>query len=718
MPTKAKHNKNRANEFDIEYVNEDHVAAFVKALAQDPFNSENAPEHISASSQLMPVRKKLPRKERRLAREQEAITPNGISQSLLRYPLIICIGFTILVELLLYICLRQIVRVWESSISWRGKRRQLRNKLREAESYEEWCTAADALDRYMGKDEWKTSAPYGFYDYRLIQKIIQHLKKYRQSDDPEDAFNLKDVLYACLKQNFAGIENAKLYSNTYLGTKVLVEEYVNEVTRSIDVLARSPHLSSKDKLLAFKLYSRNYGRTAFCLSGGAGFGYYHLGVIRALLDRNLLPSIITGTSAGSLLGAIVCTRTDEELRQVLVPGLADRIHIANNTLVERVKSYFKTGAIFDSEKWCREAMWYTRGSMTFKEAYERTGRIYNVSVVPSDAHSPPKLLNYITAPDCVIWSAVLASAAIPGVLNAVVLMQKAKNGQLIPYNYGHRFKDGSLRTDIPSQTLHNYFNVNYTVVSQVNPHIHLFFYAPQGSPGRPVTHLNGKGWRGGFLASTMEQLLKLELSKWLKVLRDLDLLPKLLNQDWSSIWLQKFDGNVTILPKSKLSDWLYLIADPNEDRLKNLFRVGELRTWPKITMISNRMRIENAIELNRKALKNTHYKMRHQIEGPMSDDAFQKQIQTLQSQMKDGLVLGSGTSDECSGSEGDEQKFLKSRRPSIVSSGNINEQEIQKEEETRRRKFLAQFSDRREVIDGHEIVADANLQTDSESSSS
>ncbi|OAD68695.1 hypothetical protein PHYBLDRAFT_127512, partial [Phycomyces blakesleeanus NRRL 1555(-)] len=553
----------------------------------------------------MPVRKKLPRKERRLAREQEAITPNGISQSLLRYPLIICIGFTILVELLLYIGLRQIVRVWENSISWRGKRRQLRNRLREAGSYAEWCTAADALDNYMGKDQWKKAAPYGFYDYRLIQKVIQHLKKYRQSDDPEDAFNLKDVLYACLKQNFAGIENSKLYSNTYLGTKVLVEEYVNEVTRAIDALARSPHLSSKDKLLAFKLYSRNYGRSAFCLSGGAGFGYYHLGVIRALLDRNLLPSIITGTSAGSLLGAIVCTRTDEELRQVLVPGLAERINIVDGTFVDRLKNYFKTGAIFDSEKWCREAMWYTRGSMTFKEAYERTGRIYNVSVVPSDAHSPPKLLNYITAPDCVIWSAVLASAAIPGVLNAVVLMQKTKTGQLIPYNYGHRFKDGSLRTDIPSQTLHNYFNVNYTIVSQVNPHIHLFFYAPQGSPGRPVTHLNGKGWRGGFLASTMEQVLKLELSKWLKVLRDLDLLPKLLNQDWSSIWLQKFDGDVTILPKSKLSDWLHLLSDPNEERLKMLFRVGELRTWPKITMISNRMRIENAIELNRKALKNT-----------------------------------------------------------------------------------------------------------------
>ena len=44
--------------------------------------------------------------------------------------------------------------------------------------------------------------------------------------------------------------------------------------------------------------------------------------------------------------------------------------------------------------------------MTFREAYERTGRALNVSVIPHDQHSPTKLLNHLTAPDCVIWSAI------------------------------------------------------------------------------------------------------------------------------------------------------------------------------------------------------------------------------------------------------------------------------------------------------------------------
>lgn len=158
------------------------------------------------------------------------------------------------------------------------------------------------------------------------------------------------------------------------------------------------------------------------MSGGAGFGYYHLGVIRALLDRGLLPSIITGTSAGSLMGAIVCTRTDEELNEILNPELARRINICQGSWAQKFTRYIRTGALFDSQEWCKEAMWFCKGSLTFKEAYERTGRIFNVSVIPYDPHSPPKLLNYLTAPDCVIWSAVIASAAIPGVSMPILII--------------------------------------------------------------------------------------------------------------------------------------------------------------------------------------------------------------------------------------------------------------------------------------------------------
>lgn len=65
----------------------------------------------------------------------------------------------------------------------------------------------------------------------------------------------------------------------------------------------------------------------------------------------------------------------------------------------------KKGSRFDAEDWARKSQWVTKGSLTFLEAYERTGRILNISVIPYDPHSPPKLLNYLTTPDCVVWSA-------------------------------------------------------------------------------------------------------------------------------------------------------------------------------------------------------------------------------------------------------------------------------------------------------------------------
>ncbi|KAI8889655.1 patatin-domain-containing protein [Backusella circina FSU 941] len=702
--TRSLDNKKKinTNPLDIEYVDETHVSDFAKALRFDPLDTNsdsfNVAEPISAWTDALPARSvgpksvKLSRKSRKKLREQEAAKPKGLSYSILRYPLIMIIGFILLVELLAYISLRQIVRIWENLFSWRGKKRKLRDNLRASTTYKEWCDAADALDKYMHKDEWKQSIPYAYYDYRLLQKVVKHLKMYRKGDTEEDAAKLMDVLYVCLKQNFAGIENAKLYSNTYLGTKTLIEEYVDEVTRSIEALAKNQHISVDEKKLAFKLYSKNYGRTAFCLSGGAGFGYYHLGVIRALLDRGLLPPIITGTSAGSLMGAIVCTRTNEELNEILNPELEKRINICQDSWATKLVRFAKTGAIFDAEQWCREAMWFTKGSLTFKEAYERTGRIFNVSVIPFDPHSPPKLLNYITAPDCVIWSAVLASAAIPGILVPVALMQKKPGtDHLIPYNYGHKFKDGSLSTDIPTLDLKNQFNVNYTVVSQVNPHVHVFFYANQGSPGRPVTHLQGRGWRGGFLASTIEQMLKLDLAKWLKVIRDLKLLPQVHNQDWSSVFLQKFDGNVTILPKSNLSDWLYTVADPNEERLKTLLISAQIRTWPKVSMISNRMRIEATIEKSRKAIQKEHKTLSRANSQRESD------IQKLSQHFDDVnkvIITGGNTSDDAA--SGDELMFLSRRRVSMPDGAFGGDQDRDFFlEQSRRRKFMSQFSDKK-----------------------
>ena len=54
------------------------------------------------------------------------------------------------------------------------------------------------------------------------------------------------------------------------------------------------------------------------------------------------------------------------------------------------------------------------GDYTFQEAFDRTGRIINITVAPMNDYEPPRLLNYLTAPHVCVWSAAAASCAIPG----------------------------------------------------------------------------------------------------------------------------------------------------------------------------------------------------------------------------------------------------------------------------------------------------------------
>lgn len=63
-------------------------------------------------------------------------------------------------------------------------------------------------------------------------------------------------------------------------------------------------------------------------------------------------------------------------------------------------------------------------------------------------------MNFITAPNCVIFSAILASAAVPLVMNPVVLLEKKKDGTVRPWKFQGKHKDGSLRVDVPLESLH------------------------------------------------------------------------------------------------------------------------------------------------------------------------------------------------------------------------------------------------------------------------
>ena len=54
-----------------------------------------------------------------------------------------------------------------------------------------------------------------------------------------------------------------------------------------------------------------------------------------------------------------------------------------------------------------------------RQAFDKTGRILNIPVSPYNTSEPPRLLNYLTAPHVVVWSAAVASSAVPGIFRSV-----------------------------------------------------------------------------------------------------------------------------------------------------------------------------------------------------------------------------------------------------------------------------------------------------------
>ncbi|PWN22881.1 patatin-domain-containing protein, partial [Microstroma glucosiphilum] len=553
---------------------------------------------ISAVSDFAPIRERTARRPARGA--QDTGRREGLLYSMLRWPLLLTIFLVIGLEFAAYVFTRQIVNVVEWLVAHRGRKGVLRRQMRNAKDFQTWKDTALELDDHMEHDAWKRQDSSGLYDWILVKKVSHSLKTFREQDDVQE---LMLVLTLCCTNNFAGTENFRLYSETYYGSKYLIEAYLAEVELGLDYMSKTEKIPLEQKRAFFRDVAKNLGKSGLALSGGGSFGYYHIGLVKALLDANLLPRIVSGTSAGGLIAALTCTRTDEELSRLLVPELADRITACEEPITIWAKRAWQTGARFDPIEWAEKASFFTLGSLTFEEAFKRTGKVLNVSVIPSEKNSPVKLLNHITAPRCVIWSALLASAAVPGLLPPVCLMQKTRKGEYVPWNWGHRFRDGSLRVDIPLQDLHSMFQVNYPIVSQVNPHVHLFFFAPKGMPGRPVAHRKGKGWRGGFLLSASEHVLKLHLSVNFKIIRDLDLLPAILGTDWSGVFLQRFGGAVTIWPKTRFLDWVRILSDPDRPELRRMIRVGQQATWPKLHMIENRIRLERAVARGRKACR-------------------------------------------------------------------------------------------------------------------
>ena len=471
--------------------------------------------------------------------------------------------------------------------SYYFRHKELEEAMHDAVTYDAWSASAKELDVLEGKAIWKESNEYN-EDLFDVKKIKHHLAWLRGLVDSGDIKGTMFYLRSRLVRNFGGIGNKKLYTYLRCGTKSLIEEYNNEVVRALQLICiENSAVPALEKLDFFNETRHSYGRSALFLSGGAGFGFYHVGFVRALIRANLLPRVISGSSAGSIVTACLGTRTDAEMLDIEQPGKFDLTFFPSEmgSTYEVLQSALQHGSLLDINV-LKQCIRSNIPDLTFKEAHERTGRIINISISPLDGDKAiSHCLNYLSAPNVLIWSAVMASCAVPLIFSPVELMCKDSHGNTVPY-YAEgdiRFADGSIYSDIPVRRLAELFNVNHCIVSQVNPHV-----IPYVLPDSLIQ-------TGSFFEPIFKLLRYLgrEFKQKMINLYDLGIpLPDI----WCDLMLQKYMGDITLVPAPAFLEYFQLFSNMPHTYFVKCARSSELACWPKLAQISSRCQIEFTLD--------------------------------------------------------------------------------------------------------------------------
>ena len=383
-----------------------------------------------------------------------------------------------------------------------------------------------------------------------------------------------------------------LYSRAKFGTKTLIEQYVDEIDDSLRFLAEleSDDITTQQKLDFFYRANICFGRSALMLSGGGVLGFYHMGVVKTLLSEGLLPRVISGSSAGALVAAVIGTHTDKELEFFYDP--ANVVSEAEQEASVFSKMFFGANPrieVGDLEKLVARMI----PDLTFHEAYEKTGRQISISIAPAELHQQSRLLNAITSPNVYLRAAVMASCAVPGVFPPVMLMAKNQHGEAQPYLPTLKWVDGSIADDLPAKRLQRLYSTNHFIVSMVNP------------IAIPFLNKNGERSALGAALGTMGIGVSREILNFYRgiVQKRGDSWPRvnMLVSSMHGLIDQEYSGDINIVPNFSWYNPAKLLSHLSEEDLVELMEDGENSAYPTVEAIRICTRISRTMEeiLNR-----------------------------------------------------------------------------------------------------------------------
>lgn len=203
-----------------------------------------------------------------------------------------------------------------------------------------------------------------------------------------------------------------------------------------------------------------------------------------------------GTQAGALMAALVCIRTDEELKE-LFEGHGSAINldafasrsaqhagekkVGWKVLAARLRRWMSTGKVLDPAT-LEQCIVDNLGDITFERAWQLSGRALCITLA-SDAPGTPNMLSWKTAPNVLIRTAALASSEMHPDKCLDMILEKNSRGEVRPWILNDEtpsYRDLRRRKNWPSQKppvwrVQELWHVNHYIISSSRPYTLPFF---------------------------------------------------------------------------------------------------------------------------------------------------------------------------------------------------------------------------------------------------
>jgi NTE family protein len=446
-----------------------------------------------------------------------------------------------------------------------------------AASYREWQELAVEHDRLSGAEDWRADDDCEWIHAGELRATIARLRRMRRRGE---TWTLLEAFQDALFRHQGECAQPELYQVARAGTKRVIGEYLEELEACFAYLLAldEPGVDDRYRLSQVKRVGRVYGRPALMLSGGALLGLFHFGVVKALFEQDLLPRTISGSSMGAIIAAWACTHTDDELRELFADPSRINREALHRLPLGRMRDEL---TVMDQVK-MRRFLLSVLGDRTFAGAMRHSRRILNITVSPLRKHQVPRLLNYLSAPEALVNSAVLASCAVPVAFKPVQLMAR-RRGRVEPWMKKELWIDGSVHRDLPYDSLRQMLNINHFIVSQTNPHVVPLLSLYDSRPGlaSALARAGGNMYQHGS-AQLLDILRKHAPGSRLR--GQLDKAHAIYNQTYAET-----DMHIRMPFKPLL--YPRMLTNPSLDEFRSYTRMGELETWPRIAMIRDRTRL-------------------------------------------------------------------------------------------------------------------------------